>query len=105
VRLDTNGQGNLHHGRSIVPDLRDAVDAVSVSLNAATPEEYARLCRPERGEDAFRAVLDFMKECREAIPEVVVTAVQVPGADIAGVKRLAKELGVRFKARKYNQVG
>ncbi len=105
VRLDTNGQGSLHHGRSIVPDLAEAVDAVSVSLNASTAEEYAKLCRPEAGEAAFEAVLDFVKEAKDRIPEVVVTAVGLPGLDVAAIKRLAKDLGVRFHARAYNEVG
>ena len=105
VRLDTNGQGSLHHGRSIVPDLAEAVDAVSVSLNAATPEEYAKLCRPERGEAAFRAVVDFVKEAADRIPEVTVTAVELPGLDMKAVKRLAKELGVQFRTRPFDEVG
>ncbi|MHC4505698.1 MAG: TatD family hydrolase [Planctomycetota bacterium] len=105
VRLDTNGLGSLHHGRSIVRDLAEVVDVVSVSLNASTAEEYAKLCRPEKGESAFEAVIAFIKEAREHIPEVVATAVGAPGVDLAGVKRLAKELGVRFRLRKHNEVG
>ncbi|MHC4250165.1 MAG: TatD family hydrolase [Planctomycetota bacterium] len=105
VRLDTNGHGSLHHDRSIVPDLTEAVDAVSVSLNTATPEEYVKLCRPERGEAAFKAMVDFIKEAADRIPEVTVTAVDVPGIDMKAVKRLAKELKVRFHTRPYDEVG
>ena len=105
VRLDTNGLGSLHHGRSIIADLAEVVDVVSVSLNASTGEEYAKLCRPEKGESAFEAVIGFIKEAREHVPEVVATAVGAPGVDVAGVKRLAKELGVRFRIRKHNEVG
>jgi len=105
VRLDTNGQGSLHHGRSIVPDLAEAVDAVSVSLNASTPEEYAKLCRPEAGEAAFKAAVDFVKEAADRIPEVTTTAVEVPGIDMKTVKRLAKELKVKFHTRAFDEVG
>jgi TatD DNase family protein len=105
VRLDTNGLGSLYHGRSIVPDLAEVVDAVSVSLNAADAAEYERLCRPEAGGKAFEAVKEFVKEARERIPEVTVTAVEMPEVDAAGVKRLADELGVRYHGRRYNEVG
>lgn len=105
VRLDTNGQGSLHHGRSIVPDLTEALDAVWVSLNTADPDQYVELCRPERGREAYDAVVQFIREAREYIPEVVATAVEVPGVDMKAVKRLCRELKVRFHARKYNRVG
>jgi TatD DNase family protein len=105
VRLDTNGQGSLHHGRSIVPDLVEAIDAVSVSLNASTSEEYVKSCCPERGASAFGAILDFIKEAKGQIPEVVVTAVDLPGIDMKAVKKLAKDLGVRFRSRPFDEVG
>ena len=88
-----------------MPDLADAVDAVSVSLNAATPEEYAKLCRPEGGAAAFGAIIDFIKEARERIPEVTASAVDLPSLDMKAVKRLAKELKVRLHTRAYNEVG
>ena len=41
----------------------------------------------------------------DRIPEVTVTAVDLPGLDMKAVKRLAKELKVRFHARPYDEVG
>jgi len=105
VRLDTNGQGSLFHGRSIVGELAEALDAVWVSLNAPTAEEYERLCRPERGREAFGAVLQFVREARERIPEVVVTAVEVPGLDVQAIRALAKDLGVKYHGRRLDEVG
>jgi TatD DNase family protein len=105
VRLDTNGQGSLYHGRSIVPELAEVLDAVWVSLNAADPDTYEKLCQPDGGRDAFDKVIEFVKEARERIYEVVVTAVEVPGLDVGAVQRLARELGAQFHGRKYDSIG
>lgn len=105
VRLDTNGHGNIIHGRSIVGELAEVLDAVWVSLNAATAEEYDRLCRPERPGETFNSILNFIREARERIPEVVVTAVEVRGIDVAALRALARELGVKYHGRKPDEVG
>ena len=56
-RLDTNGHGQLLNPDVDVPAALAAagLDAVSVSLNAADPETYDRVCRPVFGK-AYRAV-------------------------------------------------
>ncbi|MFH0911389.1 MAG: TatD family hydrolase, partial [Planctomycetota bacterium] len=61
VRLDTNGLGNLQHGRNIVPELVGRIDAVSVSLNTADSAQYLALCRPRFGEGSYEAVCDFVR--------------------------------------------
>ena len=38
VRINTNGHGNLIHGRDITPELKGRIDTVSVSLNGDTCE-------------------------------------------------------------------
>ncbi len=101
VRLDTNGTGNLFHGRSIVPELAHSVDEVSVSLNAASAEEYTTLCQPRFGEATFAAVLEFIREAKRRVGRVTVTAVEVPGVDVTAVGRLARGLGAEFRARPY----
>jgi len=105
VRLNTNGHGHLINRRSIVPELVGLVDHVCVSLNTVNPKQYKEMCRPEDGDAAFAAMLVFIKECKAALPEVSVTAVDAPGVDMAAVKRLADQLGVIFRLRKYNVVG
>jgi TatD DNase family protein len=47
LRLNTNGHACLIHQRNVLPDLSDAVDEVSVSLNAPTCKKYLELCRPD----------------------------------------------------------
>lgn len=106
VRIDTDGQANLVYGRNILPELQGLVDAVSVSLNAESPEKYQRLCRSPFGEEGFRGILDFIREAKKVIPEVVATIVAMPGVDIEACRRLAEgELGVKFKRRAYDEVG
>jgi TatD DNase family protein len=106
VRIDTDGQANLVYGRNILPELQGLVDAVSVSLNAENAEKYQRLCRSPFGEEGFKGLLDFIREAKKFIPEVVATIVEMPGVDVEACRRLAEdELGVKFKRRAYDEVG
>lgn len=99
VRVDTNGHGNLIWGRNIVPELAQAVDAVSVSLNAPNREVYNALCRPRYGERTFDHVVSFIEGCRKAGLDVTVSVVDVPGLDMEAVRALARRLGVALKIR------
>ncbi|HRU06992.1 MAG TPA: TatD family nuclease-associated radical SAM protein, partial [Candidatus Brocadiia bacterium] len=105
VRINTNGHASLIHGRPVCAELKGLVDSVSVSLNAADRDSYARLCQPEHGPEAFDALLAFVREAKAALPEVVVTAIDMPGVDIPACQRLAAELGVALRVRKYDDVG
>jgi len=46
IRLNTNGHACLIHGRDVLPELAQAADEVSISLNAPGCERYLALCRP-----------------------------------------------------------
>lgn len=106
VRIDTDGQANLIYGRNILPELRGLVDAISVSLNAENAAKYHRLCRSPFGEAGFQGILDFIREAKKVIPEVVATIVEMPGVDVEACRQLAEdELGVKFKRRAYDEVG
>lgn len=99
VRIDTNGQGNLIWNRNVAPELREAVDAVSVSLNAHDAETYDRICRPTRGGGVFQHVLSFITECKKAGLTVTASVVDVPGIDLARAQALAEALGVPLRVR------
>lgn len=106
VRVDTDGLANKVHGRNVAPELKGLVDSISVSLNAADAETYARLCPGRYGEAAFPAVLEFIREAKQAGLEVTATVVGVPGLDVGACQRLAEaELGVKFRLRPYDEVG
>ena len=106
VRINTDGQANLVHGRNILPELKGLIDAVSISLNAPDAENYHHLCRSTYGaQQSYQAVKDFLQQAGEYIPEVLATAVTYPGTDIAACEQVAKQLRVEFRAREYNEVG
>ena len=76
-------------------------DAVSISLNAPTKEEYTRVTRP-KFENAFEAMLDFAAECEKMIPQVKMTVVDVLSEeDIKASRELAESIGVELRVRKY----
>jgi len=102
VRIDTNGQGYLlNRGREVVRELKEAgVDKVSVSLNAHNKETYNQVCKPVlRG--AYENVLEFIKKAKEAGLETEATAVTIPEVDLAKVKELAENMGIKFSVREY----
>ncbi len=105
VRLDTNGLGSAAAGRDITKELSRLIDAVSVSLNAADAEGYQRISRSTLGAGAFGEVVDFVTRARRTTGEVTVTAVDLPETDVDAVRRLAQELGVRFRLRRYGRYG
>jgi len=101
VRLDTNGLGSLVAGRDITGELVGLIDAVSVSLNTADARQYSQLCRPEFGQKAHGAVVEFIRGAKASIGDVSVTVVALPDVDIEAARRLAAELGVGFRVRQY----
>ncbi len=106
VRVNTDGLANLVYGRNILPELSGLVDALSVSLNAADAETYARICPNRYGPESFLALLDFLREAPRHVPSVAATAVALPGLDTEAVRRLAESIpGVSFRLRSYNEVG
>ncbi len=101
LRMNTNGHGNLIHGRDIAPDLSGFLDEVSVSIDAGDAATYQKIVRPDFGEGSFQAVVEFVRSCVGRIPRVTLTAVDLPNLDLEPIKRLARDLGVEFRAREY----
>ncbi len=106
TRLNTEGLGNLVHGRNILPELKGLIDAISISLNAPDAKTYAKICPSRFGELAYPAVKEFIQEAKNHIPEVVASAVALPKLDIEACRYIAEqELGVSFRVRPYDEVG
>ena len=106
VRLDTDGLASLREGRDVPPELAAAgIGAVSVSLNAPDAATYAELCPSRYGEAAYPAVQEFIRSARRCIPEVVASAVAVPGLSEAACRAVAESLGARFRWRPYDAIG
>lgn len=101
VRINTNGLGNLYNGKDIVPELMDAVDVVSISLNAPDEKKYMEVTRPQF-ENAFQGMLDFASECREKGLEVRFTVVDVlPDEEIKASRQLAESMGIGLRVRHF----
>ena len=101
VRIDTNGHANLIHKKNIVPELEGLVDSISISLNAQNRKVYNEVCRPDFGEDAFDAIIEFARECKKYIPEVELTVVGISQIDEKAAKKIADDLGISFRVRTY----
>jgi TatD DNase family protein len=106
VRLDTDGLASLREGKDVAALLADAgLDAVSVSLNAADGETYARHCPSRYGARAYDAVTAFIRSCVGRIPEVAASAVALPGLPEPACRAAAEALGARFRWRPFDRLG
>ena len=101
VRLDTNGLGCLINGRDIVPELKGLVDSVSISLNAKDEDEYLEVTRSKFGPGSYKAVLDFIEECRATVNGVTVSVVggYIPQESEEECARIADRMNVAFRVR------
>lgn len=104
VRLNTNGLGNLINGKRIEPLLEGLVDTVSVSLNTSDVENYLRVVRPGFGAESFESMLDFARECKKYVPNVVMTTVDttISHEDEKCCAEICRGLGVSYRIREYS---
>ena len=102
VRMDTNGTGNLIHGRNVCPDFGGRFDMVSISLNTDTAEKYNALCHPVQ-EGAYEAMKSFAKELRQYVPTVMMTVVDtIPKEEIENCRKICEEeIGAVYRVREY----
>jgi len=101
VRLNTDGHGGVINKRNIIPELVGLVDSISISLNSIDPEQYGALMRID-GKRFHQAMIDFAREAKKHIPEVVMTVVDMDDIDVERARRFVEEeVGVGFKRRPY----
>jgi TatD family-associated radical SAM protein len=101
IRINTNGLVDLFLDYDVLPQLKDLIDTVSISLNAHNSESYLRITRSPYGEMAYPAVLDFARRSILYIPKVVLSVVRYPGVDIEEVTKISRDLGVELRIREY----
>ena len=102
VRLNTNGLSDLINNKKTVPLLAKCIDRISISLNAPNAEIYNALCRPVFGEGSFEAMIRFAKECKDAIPEVVLSIVpdnKLDDKTIEACRRLCDSMNIPLRVR------
>ena len=103
IRVDTNGHASLILEEDTAPLFKGLVDCVSISMNAADPDTYVRLCRPRFGEKAYTGMLKFAREVVRYVPTVVLTAIRgtVSDEDLERCAVIAQEIGAQFRVREY----
>jgi len=100
IRVNTNGLGDLIVGHPTAPELEGLIDALSISLNAPTPEEYVQLCNPVFGMDALPAIIAFAKEAKHFVPEVTFTVVDLlTDEQLAACEQIAVEAEIPLRIR------
>ena len=108
IRVNTNGLSDLIAGEPTAHRFKGLVDAVSISLNAPTAEEYVVLCRPKFGVAAYPALLKFAEEVKRYVEDVTLTVV---GTDAltpekeSACRRIAREHGVLLRVRRFEPKG
>lgn len=103
IRINTNGLADLINGKQTAHLFKDLVDVISISLNAGTEKEYLRVTKPKFKENAFKAVQDFSVACREYVPKVMFTVVDVISEnEIKQAQEIADRLGIPLRVRKYD---
>lgn len=102
LRVNTNGQANLYHGRDVTADMAGLIDTVSVSLNAPDAAGYDALCHSVYGPAAFEGMLDFCRRCAGRGIAVVMTVVGVLGTErIEACRALAGRAGATLRVREH----
>ena len=104
IRVNTNGLSDLIAGEPTAHRFKGLVDAISISLNAPTAEEYAALCRPKFGMAAYPALLKFAEAVKGFVKDVTLTVVGTesltPEKEEA-CRRVASEHGLPLRVRRF----
>lgn len=103
IRVNTNGLSDLIHKKKTAVLLKDAIDAVSISLNAPNEEVYLKVAKPAFGIKSFDAMLNFAKDCKTYIKEVCFSVVdEISEQEIQQSQELANSLGIPLRVRVKN---
>ena len=103
IRINTNGQGSLSNGKDIAPMMKGVVEIVSVSLNTPNEKRYNEIVRSRFGDQAYQAMLSFVKEVRQYVPEVVLSTVSttITKEEEEECRKICEDLGVTYRIRPF----
>ena len=101
IRINTIGLADLIWERETAPDLAGVIDAVSISMNEADAESFERLCHPRFGRRSYDAMLKYIEDVKQYVPDVAVSVVggSISREALEKCRAKAGEMGVRFKVR------
>ena len=79
------------------------MDTVSISLNASNKERYLELTRAKYGIESFDAMLKFAVDCKEYVPNVVMTVVEKVEnqQEIDLCQKICDDRGLKLRVRIY----
>ena len=103
IRINTNGQSDLIHGRDTAADYEGVFDTVSISLNSPTAIGYQKICHSVYGEEAFDSLVKFAGNVKKYVSCVQLSAVKesLNFEEIELCKKISEELGVTLRLRDY----
>lgn len=102
IRINTNGLSDLINERSTAAELDGRVDSISISLNAATPEDYDALCHSSFGLEALPAIIKFTANCVLVVPRVYMTVIStMDEEEIEACRAICKKIGAELVIREY----
>lgn len=107
IRINTNGHAGAVFKKNIAQELAGLIDEISISLNAQDEALYNEISRPTI-ENAYNSMLDFAAQCVKAgIPTTlsVVTGYKNYQIDVEKCKKIAQDIGAKFRARKWEESG
>jgi len=99
IRINTNGLGNIYHGRNILSELDKVIDSVSISLNAENPVVYQKVSQAVFGEDSYNEILKFIELAKKHIKNVQLSVVEINEIDIKKCREVAEKFKLELKIR------
>lgn len=102
TRLNTNGLSDLINSKPTAKYFDSRLDAISISLNAPSREEYYNLCKPKFGIDSYDEILRFTSEVKMYVPDVTMSVVSssISKDSIEASREIAEDqLKVKFRIR------
>lgn len=106
IRINTNGLADLICNKPTAHRLKGFINTVSISLNAPNAEEFLKITRSKFGEKSFDAMLKYARDCKEFVPHVVMTVVDVVTSpeEQAQCKKICDDIGVSLRIRPFEKV-
>lgn len=104
TRVNTNGLSDLAYDRDTAPDFSGGIlDTISISMNASNKERYLELTRSKFGIQSYDAMLKFAVDCKQYVPNVVLTVVDhvEDSEEIKKCRAICDKLGLHLRVRVY----
>ena len=104
IRVNTNGHANAIYKKNVAEEFKGLIDSVSISLNASTEQEYNDICKPSI-DNAYEAMKDFAKSCKQAGMGVAMSVVtgfdNIHKINLDECEKIAENLGAKFRNREF----